>query len=582
MHYYRNVILLGSFAALFILILIYGFELEQSTTELLFGILDLVFGIFALSFILRMLFSFKRLEFIKENLTEAIVISLILIHGLINLILPFVPIESLLKAIGLSNYDNIYRILVTFLLLFLMTMDFIKAGIADIFKKVSPPAFFILSFLTLIAVGTILLLLPKMTVDKGSMDLLDAFFTAASASCVTGLIVVDTGTFFTFQGQLVILILMQLGGLGIVSFATFFAYYIGQGIGIRQQSLIQDFMSSESVFSTQGLIRQILFFTVFIELIGAFLLYSSWGSTVAFSGFGEKFFYSIFHSVSAFCNAGFALFPESYYTEAIRFSFIQHLIIAFLIIFGGLGFSTLQDLFSPQKLRERMAKPWVDWKLSTKVVIYTSLTLIVVGMIFILLLENDNTLKDYSASEKLISSFFLSVTSRTAGFNTLDTSELMLPTMILLIFLMFIGASPGSTGGGIKTSTFLLIFTSVIATIRGRESIDLGRRSIPSALLYKALTVFAFASTYNLIGIFLLSIAEPDFEIFDLVFEHISAFATVGLSTGITSELSDSGKLIIITSMFLGRVGTLTLAIALAGKKEKGTFKYPAAHLMIG
>ncbi len=579
---YRNVLGVATLIGIAILIIIYGFELEQNVRDVLFNILDLIFGLFVLSFLLRMLFNFQRLEFIKDNMTESIAILIILIHGFVNLLLPVVPIESLLKTIGFTNYPNVYRVLVTLFLLFVIGLDFVKAGTTNIFKKVSPPTFFIFSFLTLIAFGTILLILPKMTVEEGSMDLVDALFTAVSASCVTGLIVVDTAKYFTFQGQIVILFLMQLGGLGIISFATFFAYYIGQGVGIRQQSLIQDFLSSESIFSTQGLIRQIIFFTLVIEMFGAFLLFASWDPSVEFKDLGERLFFSVFHSVSAFCNAGFALFSEGYYTEALRFAYFHHLIIAVLIIMGGLGFGTLQDLFSPKKLRERLERPWVDWKLSTKVVLYTSGTLILVGMILIFLLENHNTLEGLHTSEKIIDSFFLSVTARTAGFNTLDTASLKLPTLILVIFLMFIGASPGSTGGGIKTSTFLLIFVSVIATIKGKDSIDLGKRSIPSALLYKALTVFAFASSYNLLGVFVLSIAEPEIPIFDLVFEHVSAFATVGLSTGITAQLSDMGKFIIMISMFLGRIGTLTLAVALAGSKEQPAFKYPTAHLMIG
>lgn len=579
---YRNVLGLATLIALSILIVVYGFELSQNTIEILFNVLDLIFGLFVFSFLLRLLFNFQRWQFIRENITESIAMLIILLHGITNLLLPFVPIESLLKSIGFINYPNVYRVLVTLFLLFIIGIDFVKTGTSNIFKKVSPPTFFILSFLALIVLGTILLILPKMSVEEGSMDLVDALFTAVSASCVTGLIVVDTSSYFTFQGQIVILFLMQLGGLGIISFATFFAFYIGQGVGIRQQSLIQDFMSSESIFSTQGLIRQIIFFTLFIEMFGAFLLFASWDPSVEFKDLGERLFYSVFHSVSAFCNAGFALFPEGYYTEHLRFAYFHHLILAALIIMGGLGFGTLQDLFSPHKLRERMEKPWVDWKLSTKVVLYTSGALIIIGMIMIFLLENDNTLKGLQTSEKIIDAFFLSVTSRTAGFNTLDTASMKLPTLIFVIFLMFIGASPGSTGGGIKTSTFLLIFVSVIATIKGKDSIDLGKRSIPSALLYKALTVFAFASTYNLLGVFVLSIAEPEIAIFDLVFEHVSAFATVGLSTGITSQLSDMGKLIIMISMFLGRIGTLTLAVALAGYKEQPSFKYPTAHLMIG
>ena len=295
-------------------------------------------------------------------------------------------------------------------------------------------------------------------------------------------------------------------------------------------------------------------------------------------------FYSIFHAVSAFCNAGFSLFSNSLYEESVQSSYLLHIIVGITIIVGSLGFSTIQDLMSPAQLRERLEKPWKGWKLGSKIAVYTSVILIVIGTIvfFSLEIHNENTLANKTIFEQAISAFFQSTTARTAGFNTIDIGAMAIPSVVFMIFLMFIGASSGSTGGGIKTSTFLLITISAFATIRGRKYVEIGKRTISSELLNKAFSIFIFAASYNLLMIFLLTISDSDKPILELVFEQVSAFATVGLSMGITSDLSTFGKTVIIISMFIGRIGTLTLALALSGRDKCNSYQYPKAHLMVG
>jgi potassium uptake TrkH family protein len=427
-----------------------------------------------------------------------------------------------------------------------------------------------------------MLMLPEMTVNGEGASFSDAFFTSVSASCVTGLIVVDTATYFTHKGHLVIMILMQLGGIGIVSFAMFFTTFTKSSFGIKNQAIIQDFLSTDSLHSAKGLLRQVIIITVLIELMAATLLFFTWGDQIHFVSYQEKVFFSVFHGISAFCNAGFSLFSDGLYQDVVRHSYIMHIIIATTIIVGSLGFSTIQDLFSPKLLRERMDKPWKDWKLGTKISVFTSFGLIVIGMIVFGFTEWNNSLSGLTNFEKMVTMFFQSVTTRTAGFNTVDFSKLMVPTIIFMLFLMFIGASSGSTGGGIKTSTFLLILKSSIAAISGRKEVELGKRHIPNELLFKAMSIFVFAATYNLLMIFLLSISDGDKPILNLVFEQVSAFGTVGLSTGITASLSVAGKWMIITSMFIGRIGTLTLALALSSKVKSNSYSYPNAHIMIG
>ncbi len=573
---------LGAVVALGLVIYIYGFEITYSQTRIIFRILDVIFLLYVLNYITKLLYTFQRLNYIRENLGETIVTLIILFNGFSKYIIGYVPGQEALNFFDVQESEVIYSTGVTFFILLIIGMDFLKGLSHDRLFRIRPAFLLIFSFLGLSLVGTVLLMLPKMTTVPGQMNWVDSLFTSVSATCVTGLIVEDTATFFTLRGKLVIMVLMQLGGIGIVSFATIFAALVGKGFGIRQQSMVLDVFSEESLFSAKGLVRRVVLITFFVELVGAILIFSTYDPSLKFNSVWQKVFHSAFHSVSAFCNAGFTLYTDGYHANPFRFFYVQHIVIALLIFLGGIGFGAIQDLFSISKLRERLRKPWIDWKLSTKIALYMSALLILTGALGFFFLESGNSLSEKSQSESLITAFFQSVTARTAGFNTVDIGSLRTPTLILMIFLMFIGASPGSTGGGIKTSTFLLILTSVLATIRGKDTIEIGRRTIPQALFYKALTVFAFAATYNLILIFCLSISESGLTVFQITFEQVSAFATVGLSTGITHSLSDTGKLLITSSMFFGRIGTLTLALALAGRKNTASYKYPTARIMVG
>jgi trk system potassium uptake protein len=414
------------------------------------------------------------------------------------------------------------------------------------------------------------------------MAFLDALFTATSATCVTGLIVVDTATYFTFKGELVILALIQIGGIGMVSFATFFATFMRSGVGLKHSAIIRDQLSSESLFEAKGLLRKIVGITFLIEFIGFLGIFYTWGEQVEFDSLGKKIFYSIFHSVSAFCNAGFSLYSDGLYQSLVKDAYLLHIVIIGIIILGGLGFGVITDLFSPAALRERLEKPWKDWQIGTKMVLFSSMFLILIGTLVFYTLERNNVLKDMNALETIITSVFQSVTTRTAGFNTVDFTALTSPTLIFMMGLMFIGASPGSTGGGIKTITFVLIAASAIATIRGNKNVEFSRRNIPSELLFKAFYVFSFAVAYNFLAIFLLAITDPEINILQLAFEQVSAFATVGLSTGITATLSINSKIVIILSMFLGRVGTLTVALALSRRLGSTSYRYPDGYVLVG
>jgi len=581
--YLRILRIFASISALIIFLLYYGFPNTSAESDVLIRITKSIFGFFVLSYFVRVFFALNSWRYIFESRFEAMLILLLLIDVASVFIFRVNLLENMFAHLDIENFTPLYILAIQSYLLLLVGLEFVKVSTGITGIKLKPASTFIYSFILLIALGTGLLMLPEMTAGSGSLGFLDALFTSVSASCVTGLTVVDTATHFTFKGQLVILFLIQLGGIGILTFATFFALFLKKGVGITHQAMIRDFMSEESLFNAKSMLWQVIMYTIIIEGIGTLLLFLLWDMKVPFyDDFGEMLFQSVFHSISAFCNAGFSLFSQGLYQDFIREGYLVHIVIAAIIFFGSLGFPALRDIFSIRNIRIRMISPWKNWKLSTRIALYASIILIGIGTFFFLLLESEGTLAGKSGLGLWVTAIFQSVTTRTAGFNTVDISALGTPMVILFIFLMFIGASSGSTGGGIKTSTFVLIFLAVITTIRGKKNLELGRRSISFDLLNKAFTVFIFSATYILIGTFCLSILEPNIAILDLVFEEVSAFCTVGLSRGITADLSTPSKIILIISMYIGRIGTLTLAFALASRVDTNNYRYPKAHILVG
>lgn len=577
----RIVTSLVTFIGLFLLIYAYGYDIRAKNLALLLRGTDVVFTIFVISYLTRLLYAFRRWDFLKDTFVEGTFMGLIILNSLINLFFNNFLLVSLYNWLGGPSYYLFYEQIIALLLfvVFMLELGRIGASLGSI--KINPSFAFIMSFIIIIAIGTGLLMLPAMTTPPGSMPVIDALFTAVSATCVTGLIVVDTATYFTFRGQVVILLLIQIGGLGIVTFATFFASFLKSGAGFKQRDLVPDYLDTETVSSARQLLRQIVFLTFFIEFISAVLIYFTW-SGVMFDSVGEKIFYSVFHAISAFCNAGFSTFTGNLYEPGISRAYLLHVVIAVTFIFGSLGFTTVKDIFSPQRMRDRLAHPWKEWKPSTKISVNVAAFLLILGMVGYYFLEKDNTLSALNLSEAFITSFFQSATTRTAGFNSVDFSALAPPTLILMMFLMFIGGASGSTAGGIKTSTFYVIIASVIATGQGKSKLFISNRYIPTEVIYKSLSIFFYAIAVILIGVFCLSITEPETNILDLTFEQVSAFGTVGLSTGITATLSAAGKIVILISMFLGRVGILTFAVALSKRKALEDFKLPSYNMMVG
>lgn len=571
-----------SLFAISILIIFYGFNIQKETKDLFILFIKATFAFYVIAYLIKFLYTFEPKKFLKETRLEGLLMLLLLIDGISHFIFNVPLIQNFFYQLGFHNFTDIYILFIQFYLLLIVSID-LSAISAKISKfNLAPSTLFILSFILLIVIGTVLLMLPEMNTTGKSMPLLEALFTAISASCVTGLIVVDTATYFTIKGHFIIMLLMQLGGLSIISFATFIISISGTGVGIKQQLMMKDFLSTDSLFSTKGLLHQIIILTLTIETAGAIAIFFLWDPNLYFETLGDKIFYSIFHSISAFNNAGFSLFTNGLYENGVRHSYMLHIVIAILIFFGGIGFSSIRDLFGIESLRMRLKYPWKQIKLSTQIALYVSISLIIAGAVAFFILEQNNTLRHMRFVEAVITSVFQSVTARTAGFNTVDFSMIGQPMLIFFIFLMFIGASSGSTGGGIKTSTFALLILSAYSTIIGKRNFELDRYSISYELMNRAFSIAFFASGIVFIGVFILTISDPQIPILQLVFEEVSAFATVGLSTGITANLSVTGKIVLMCSMFIGRVGILTLAFTLSNKVVSQNYKLPNAHIMVG
>lgn len=434
-----------------------------------------------------------------------------------------------------------------------------------------PARFIILTFLLIIIIGGILLSLPISSKSGKFTNPIDALFTANSATCVTGLVVVDTGTHYTFFGQIVILILIQIGGLSYMTIFTFLALLLGRKIPLLDRIILKESINFFSVGGIIKLARRILFIVLIFEGVGAIILASVF---VKDYGILTGLFYGIFHSVSAFCNAGFDLLGNFISLTNYKGNILLNITVILLIIAGGIGFGVISEIIDFHKSKKL--------SLHTKLVLTVTAILIISGTILIFLFERNNlsTLKPLTIKEKILTSIFQAVTPRTAGFNTINIGYLNLSTLILLILFMFIGASPGGTGGGIKTSTFAIILMNIKNTIKGREGVTIYDRCVDSSTVKKSYLIFTASIFLIFLSTFLLSITEK-FGLINILFEVTSAFGTVGLSTGITPYLSPFGKIIIMFTMFAGRVGILSILTSISVKKPQRTY-LPEDKVMVG
>lgn len=453
-------------------------------------------------------------------------------------------------------------------------------------SDLNPAQLFLISFISIILFGTLLLSLPSATVH--GISLLDALFTATSAVCVTGLIVLDTAVDFTSFGQGIILLLIQVGGLGILTFVSYFSYFFKGQISYEKQIAMSSMNSSTAIGKELTLLKHILLITLTIEAVSAVLIFYSVDRS-SFSSVADQAFFAIFHAISAFCNAGFSTLSGSLQEGSFEFNYGLQIIVALTFILGGLGFPIVENIVSYLKYRAKQLfsfskemnyRPWV-LNLNSRIALITSAFLTAGGFIAFYALEYHNTLGRHDEAGKLITAFFGAVTPRTAGFNTVDTASLLFPTTLLLFFLMWVGASPKSTGGGIKTTTFAIAILNIISMAKGSSRIEIFRREIVEVTIKRAFAMIALSIIVISIGIVIIASQEPEMEMLNIAFECVSAYSTVGLSMGITAGLGSASKLVLILLMFIGRVSALTVLFAIFRKTVVRNYRYPKEEITI-
>lgn len=572
----------GSFLAFLILLFHLGYSQspqEEVVTSFLFNFSLLIIG---LGYLLKAIF------FEKNRHNPRVILELILSIFVIATVLLRWKILGNEFSESILSFSTHYH-LINALVIILFFIELSKLSLKVNQLKLSPPLVFILSFLIVILIGTGLLTLPAATTN--GISLIDAFFTATSAVCVTGLIVVDTAKDFTFFGQVVIMSLFQIGGLGMMTFTSFFGFFFKGNYSLENSLFLRDYINENNVSQVYSTLFKIILFTLIVEGTAAFLIFH-YVPAENFSQPGEKLFFALFTAVSAFCNAGFATLTNGLYEEGFRDAYTIHWVIGFAIILGGIGFPVVMNYYGYIKhvivggtksilnIQKYQHAPRVS-SVNSRLVVYTTGILLVIGMVFYAVFEQNNTLQGLSTFGKITTTFFGAVTPRTAGFNTVDMTQLAAPTILIYLILMWIGASPGSTGGGLKTSTFAVALLNTISTARGEKRVEVFRRQISEDTLRKSFAVISLSILVIGVGIFLVSVFNPEFDLVLVTFEIISAFSTVGLSLGITGQLSTGSKIVVMVIMFLGRVGSLTFLIGLVRKSKELRYKYPEETVYI-
>jgi potassium uptake TrkH family protein len=487
----------------------------------------------------------------------------------------------------LNFFHNFHLINVLVILLFFIELS--KLSVVVNRLKLSPSLVFITSFLILILVGAALLSLPAAT--PNGISVVDAFFTSVSAVCVTGLIVLDTSSDFTYFGQTVIMILFQIGGLGMMTFTSFFGFFFRGSFSFESQLFLRDYINENNVGRVYGTLFKIIVFTILVEGIVALIIYNNVSPDLFISG-GDHVFFAVFHAVSAFCNAGFSTLSNGLYEAGFRDAYTMHLGVIMAILLGGIGFPVVLSYYNYaketikrfyRKLRgyERYKHQARVSNITTRLVMYTTGALLLLGFVVYLIAEQDATLKGLSPYGKFVTALFGTVTPRTAGFNTVDMSQLAMPTVLFYLILMWIGASPGSTGGGLKTSTFAVAVLNTLSVAAGKKRVEVFGREIAPDSIQKAFAVIALSFLIIGLGVFLIMIFNPELALVDVSFEVFSAFSTVGLSLGITGSLSSASKIVLMVIMFIGRVGSLTILVAVIRKVGNQNYAYPKENIII-
>ncbi|MEI1277739.1 potassium transporter TrkG [Leptospira venezuelensis] len=558
--------------SLFILIFLYGFYYPPEWIHPLRLVTMTIVWYLVIYEFLSFLFSLAPYKaYLKFHKIETFVVLVVILQFFFE-----EKIESILSQ------QRTEEVILLFLSLSQLTLAF--GGFAHFLRrarlslgKISPSLVMTASFAILIFLGTSALCLPR--AEARPIQLVDLFFTAVSAVCVTGLSTIDVSQDLTGTGQVILMILVQLGGLGLMTLTVFFALVLEGQVSVTEKLIVKDLFSQESIGRAGSILKQVAYQTFAIEGIGSVFLYITFPKELGYSQ-KELIFQSIFHSITGFCNAGFALFPkglaEPYFKES--YSFLSVLMI--LIVFGGLGFPTMNQLlkkirFDGESFRQRFS-------LGSKLILITTLFLLLFGWISYWVLERNFSLKDLTWYDQSFHSLFYSVTTRTAGFNTLDISSMGIPMVFVSLFLMWVGASPNSTGGGIKTSTLALATLQFYQFFTGKERVDVFGRTVAENSLSRASVAIVLSMFVIFLGILFLICFEKPLPFLDICYEVVSAYGTTGLSRGITSKFETPGKLLLCVVMFVGRVGVLTVLLAFVPKRKPRRYWYPEEYVVVG
>ena len=567
------------FVLLFMLIkvvIVIGFEQDSDNTLSNLIYYQLFFTFLAIVYLIRSVIciGFKNFK------------SAFILFSSIGIFLFFSFTLNIDRNIGWLNNHYFYAVLI----LGLFVLEFSRFDIKAAALILNPAQLFMFSFAFLIITGATLLELPNAT--NAPITFIDALFTSTSAICVTGLTVVDTATQFTALGKSIILLLIQIGGIGIMTFTSFFGFFFkGGSSSFSERFVISDFFSEDNVSEIRKTLVKVILITLIFEAIGAAFLYLNLDKEY-FTSFGGRIRFSVFHSVSAFCNAGFSTLTDGINDYRIRGTYPILYVLSFLIILGGIGFPILFNLYTFTKyhflnllsiLRFGLRKDSIPMmiNINSRLVIYTTIFLLIVGTVFFFIFENEHTLKGMDLSGKIAHSFFGSVTPRTAGYNSVNMSGLSVATVVLTIFLMWIGASPVSTGGGIKTSTFAIAVLNAFRIARVKNHIEFHKREFHERSVDRAFAIIILSIVILGCSSLIMYLIEPDKGALNILFECVSAFGTVGLSLGITPGLTDQSKLLLILLMYAGRMGILTLLFAIFRKTKTSVYRYPKENIVI-
>ncbi|HRP02716.1 MAG TPA: potassium transporter TrkG [Candidatus Kapabacteria bacterium] len=576
--YSQYIMIITGFFILVSLTAIIGFRLDNEWISIFTSITSIMLHTFIINELIKLLLARHYFTHIKERWYEFIIIGLLFFQ----LIFPSISqniFETILPNINPAKITLIYIAILEIMMLFLLFLKAIRVTHKLSSIKIHSSGLLAISFLAIILIGSLLLYLPRSYNEGAKYSYIDALFTSTSCVCVTGLIVVDTEHNFTVIGKVFIILLIQVGGLGIMTLTTFFALYLTGGVSLRARTLVKDLISEDSIGKIQSLIKSILLYTFVIEAVGALLLYLSTVDNI-FVYDPILFYHAIFHSISAFCNAGFSVFSDNLMNESIRYNYFHNSVIMALIVMGGLGFIVHSNLYG-YYLNKRSNRAF-RLKIHTKLVVISTLILIFGGTILIYIFGSFQYLKGLNFAEQVFHAMFWSVTARTAGFSALPMSSLNQAATLVMVILMWIGASPGSTGGGIKTTTLAIVSIALFKYIVGVERAEVFKREISQDSIKRGFfVILASIIVLGFASIVLIWI-EPDKNGLDLIFEVTSALSTVGLSKDLTFYMGNGGKLLLITVMFIGRIGVLSFLMSFHKPVDEPDYSYPKENILVG